>query len=153
METIFSREKPISVLNERACRILNYNIQETPISEIEVQWKFIYGEDAQKPDEWFIEEHKYMYNEVRIPQGQWNYGGIVNAIVRDKYLEDEMEAITNNMNVIVAEFFNVLVTDGIAQAIKYLLTSIKEDNMANFKDMQEWRAMAKREAKKVLNIE
>jgi hypothetical protein len=56
------------------------------------------------------------------------------------------------MNVIVAEFFNVLVTDGIAQAIKYLLTSIKEDNMADFKAMQEWRAMAKREARDILKM-
>ena len=63
-----------------------------------------------------------------------------------------MEAITNNVNVIVAEFFNTLVTDGLGESIKYLLSSVKSENMENFKDMQEWRALAKREARSILKM-
>ena len=156
METKFSKEIPAKLGKARNGFMLNYNIKETPMEEIERQWRLSHGgmegEESSAPDAPFIAEHRWMYNEVRIPQGQWNYGGIINAIVRDHYTVDEMEAITNNMNVVVAEFFNVLVTDGIAQAIKYLLTSIKEYNMVDFKAMQEWRAMAKREARDVLKM-
>ena len=156
METKFSKEIPAKLGKARNGFMLNYNIKETPMEEIERQWRLsrggMEGEESYAPDAQFIAEHRWMYNEVRIPQGQWNYGGIINAIVRDHYTVDEMEAITNNMNVVVAEFFNVLVTDGIAQAIKYLLTSIKEYNMVDFKAMQEWRAMAKREARDVLKM-
>ena len=42
-----------------------------------------------------------------------------------------------------------LVGEGIIAATKYLKDSIDDDNTARFKEMQEWRAMAKKEAKEV----
>ena len=108
--------------------------------------------EGSSPDDAFIKEHKWMYNVVRVPMGQWNYGGIVNAIVRDKYASDEMESITNNMNVIVAEFFEHLVADGILSATKYLMGSINTENTENFAAMQKWRSMAKAEARQVLKM-
>jgi nitrogenase subunit NifH len=74
---------------------------------------------------------------------QWTRDGIINAIIRDKYRQDEMEAITNNMAAINAVFMQTLVTDGIIAATKYLKDSINDDNTARFKEMQEWRKMAK----------
>lgn len=154
MENKYSREIPIKVERAKRGYTLNYNIKETSEEEVLDLWlssgRSETGGDV--PTEDFKQEHKYGYHSIYVAMGQWKYDGLINAIIRDKYRTDEMEAITNNMNVVVAEFFNVLVTDGIAQAIKYLLTSIKEDNMANFKAMQEWRAMAKREARDVLKM-
>ena len=83
---------------------------------------------------------------------QWSYGGIVNAIVREKYSIDEMEAITNNMAAINAVFMQTLVSGGIVEAIRYLKESADSDDTAAFKAMQEWRALAKREAKSVLKL-
>ena len=150
MELKYASEMPVKVEMMGARRKLNYNVRELSESEINELWENEQNKDGSYNA--FVKEHKYAYNTLVMGGAQWNYGGIVNAIIRDKYASDEMEAITNNMNVVVAEFFNVLVTDGISQAIKYLLTSIKEDNMANFKDMQEWRALAKREARDVLKM-
>ena len=151
METKYSSEIPVSVERHGTRRTLNYHVRELGESEIKELWdKELNKEDMSY--EVFAREHKYSYNSLSIGNGRWGYSGIVEAIIRDKYSADQMEAITNNMNVIVAEFFNVLVTDGIAQAIKYLLTSIKDENMVNFKDMQEWRALAKREARDILKM-
>ena len=148
MEIKYSAEQPVKVELMGARKRLNYNIRELGESEIKELWE----KESDTPYDYFAKEHKYAYNTLTIGGARFNYNNMVEEIIRDKYTADEMEAITNNMNVIVAEFFNVLVTDGIAQAIKYLLTSIKEDNMANFKAMQEWRAMAKREARDILKM-
>lgn len=157
MEQKFSAEYPQKSERIGSKRFLNYLIQETPMEEIERQWRIqrgdMDGEDIGSPDEWFIKEHKYMYYSVGIALGKWSYDGVVNAIIREKYREDQMEAITNNMNVIVGEFFNQLVTGGIIQATKYLVGSINDANTANFKEMQEWRAMAKSEARGVFKKE
>lgn len=156
MEQKFSAEYPQKSERIGNRRWLNYMVQETPMEEIERQWRIqrgeVEGENIGSPDEGFINEHKYMYYSVGIALGRWNYGGIVEAIIRDRYSSDEMEAITNNMNAIVGEFFNVLVTEGILGATKYLLESIHEENSENFKQMQEWRALAKKEARNVLKM-
>lgn len=62
-----------------------------------------------------------------------------------------MEAITNNMAAINAMFMQTLVTEGIVGAIQYLRDSYDKDNAEIFKEMQEWRAMAKKEAKSIFN--
>lgn len=150
MEIKYSAEEPIKVELMGARRRLNYNVRELSESEIDALWEQEPNKDGSYNA--FVKEHRYAYNTLEMGGARFNYNNMVEEIIRDKYTADEMEAITNNMNVVVAEFFNVLVTDGIAQAIKYLLTSIKEDNMANFKAMQEWRALAKREARDVLKM-
>lgn len=151
METKYSPEIPVSVERHGTRRTLNYNVRELGESELKELWdKELYKEDTSF--EVFASQHKYSYNSLSIGNGRWGYNGIVEAIIREKYTNDQMEAITNNVNVIVAEFFNTLVTDGLADSIKYLLPSVKSENMENFRDMQEWRALAKREARSVLKM-
>jgi hypothetical protein len=157
METKFSKEIPAKLGKARNGFMLNYNIKETPMEEIERQWRLsrggMEGEESSAPDAQFIAEHQWMYNEVRIPQGQWNYGGIINAIVRDRYTVDEMEAITNNMAAINAVFMQTLVSGGIVEAIKFLKDSADANDTETFREMQEWRAMAKKEAKGLFGMQ
>lgn len=151
METKYSSEIPVRVERHGTRRTLNYNVRELGESELKELWdKKLNKEDTSY--EAFAREHKYSYNSLSIGNGRWGYNGIVEAIIREKYSNDQMEAITNNVNVIVAEFFNTLVTDGLADSIKYLLSSVKSENMENFRDMQEWRALAKREARSILKM-
>ena len=150
METKYSGEYPERVVRERTKRTLNYNVHELSDDEIKDLWDK--EENKETPYEYFASQHKYSYNSLTMGSARWSYSEIVESIIREKYTNDQMEAITNNMNVVVAEFFNVLVTDGLMDAIKYLVTSIKDDNMNNFKEMQEWRALAKREARDVLKL-
>lgn len=127
---------------------MNYNVRELSDEEIKELWEREPQDGT--PYDYFVKEHKYAYNSVTMGSARWSYSDIVEAIIREKYTSDQMEAITNNMNVMVAEFFNVLVTDGIMDAIKYLVGSVNNDNTANFKAMQEWRNLAKREARSVI---
>lgn len=151
MEIKYSSEIPVSVERHGTRRTLNYNVRELGESELKELWdKEFNKEDTSY--EVFANQHKYSYNSLSIGNGRWGYSGIVEAIIREKYTNDQMEAITNNVNVIVAEFFNTLVTDGLADSINYLLSSLKSENMENFRDMQEWRALAKREARSVLKM-
>lgn len=151
MEIKYSSEIPVSVERHGTRRTLNYNVRELDESELKELWdKELNKEDMSY--EVFAREHKYSYNSLSIGNGRWGYSGVVEAIIREKYTNDQMEAITNNVNVVVAEFFNTLVTDGLADSIKYLVSSVKSENMSNFREMQEWRAMAKREARSVLGM-
>lgn len=154
MENNYSSTYPLQVVRVGTKRTFNYSIRETTEEEILELWNQSgrSEEEGDTPPQYFKDEHKYTYHSVTIPMGKWSYDGVVNAIIREKYREDQMEAITNNMNVIVGEFFNQLVTGGILQATKYLVGSINDANTANFKEMQEWRAMAKSEARGVFNI-
>lgn len=145
----YSEEVPVRMVLKGARRQLNYNVKELGEDELKALWE---KEGSETPYDYFAKEHKYSYCSLEMGGARWNYNGIVEAIIREKYTNDQMEAITNNMNVVVAEFFNTLVTDGLGESITYLLTSVKSDNMANFKAMQEWRALAKREARDVLNM-
>lgn len=151
MEIKYSSEIPVSVERHGTRRTLNYNVRELGESELKELWDKELNKENMSY-EVFVREHKYSYNSLSIGNGRWGYSGIVEAIIREKYTNDQMEAITNNVNVIVAEFFNTLVTDGLADSIKYLLSSVKSENMENFRDMQEWRALAKREARNVLKM-
>lgn len=148
MEIKYSSEVPNKVERNGVRRTLNYNVRETTQEEIQELWERQGNEGT--PDNGFILSYKYAYNSVSIGMGRWNYQGIVEAIIRDKYTADEMEAITNNMNAVTGEFFNVLVTDGILSATKYLLDSINDENTKNFKEMQEWRFNAKKIAKEII---
>lgn len=121
-------------------------LDETEINEL---WE----KDIQKDDmsyEAFAKEHRYAYYTLTMGNARWNYNGIVEAIIRDKYSIDQMEAITNNMAAINAVFMQKLVSEGIHEATKYLKDSINDENSTIFKDMQEWRAMAKRTAREII---
>lgn len=153
MKKKYSAEYPLQVVNSSPRFILNYNIYEVSEDEMFLLWKEhqeIAGEPILDIDDFFRQEHKYAYYQVEIPMGQWTRDGIVNAIIRDKYRQDEMEAITNNMAAITGVFFETLVTEGIVSATKYLISSINTENSERFKEMQEWRKMAKEIASDII---
>lgn len=131
-------------------RTLNYNIRELTESELLELWQRESNREDLNYESWKI-EHKYAYSSVTIGNARWTYSGIVEAIIREKYTIDEMEAITNNMAAVNAVFLQTLVSGGIIEATKYLKSSINDDNSTIFKEMQEWRAMAKKEAKELFN--
>lgn len=129
---------------------MNYNIRETTEEELLELWQSSSrNEEGDIPTEDFKRENKYVYHSIGVPMGQWSYAGVVSAIIRDRYRVDEMEAITNNMAAVNALFMQTLVTEGIVGAIQYLRDSYDKDNAEIFKQMQEWRAMAKKEAKSI----
>lgn len=151
MEVKYNSTMPQEIENGNKCIIVNYNISEVTNEEIQRLWDEQKGEVVNDvPDQWFKDMYKYKYNSTIVPMGQWSRDGIINAIIRDKYRIDEMEAITNNMAAINAVFMQTLVTDGIVAATKYLKESINDANTARFKEMQEWRAMAKKVASEII---
>ena len=153
MEKKYSAEVPQQIVNTAPKGILNHGVYEVSEEEMKKLWDEHRGsmEDApEEPEEWFRTEHKYGYYATEVPMGQWSRDGVVNAIIRDKYRIDEMEAITNNMAAITAVFMQTLVSDGIIAATKYLKDSINDDNTKRFKEMQEWRAMAKKVASEII---
>lgn len=133
-------------------RTLNYNVRELTESELQELWQREANREEINYEAW-KKEHKYAYSSVTIGNARWTYNGVVEAIIREKYTIDEMEAITNNMAAVNALFLQTLVSDGIIEATKYLKSSIDDDNSTNFKNMQEWRAMAKQEAKELFKAD
>lgn len=150
MEIKYSREVPSRIEGGGVKRTLNYNIRELTESELNELWERESNREDMNYESWKI-EHKYAYNSVTIGNARWTYSGVVEAIIREKYSIDEMEAITNNMAAINAVFMQTLVTDGIVGAIKYLKDSADSEDANTFKEMQEWRQLAKNEAKEIFN--
>jgi hypothetical protein len=153
MEKKFNSEQPKKVVYKAPKYILNYGIYQLEESELQEMWEKhqeLAGEIPSAIDENFRDNHRYAYYQVQIPMGQWTYEGIVNAIIRDKYSVDAMEAITNNMAAVTSVFLETLVTDGIISATKYLVDSIDPERTQAFKEMQEWRKMAKEVAKSII---
>ena len=65
---------------------------------------------------------------LHIPYGQWDYGVIVDRLIKEHYPNGQMEAILNN----------------------YLLDSSDEQSKAKFNEMQEYRNYAKELAKQAM---
>lgn len=145
----YSREQPMKVVSDRNGFGVNYDVHETTEEELLQLWQQSGRSEMEgdAPTENFIDEHRWSYRSVSVAMGQWGSDGVINAIIRDKYRQDEMEAITNNMAAINAVFMQTLVTDGIVAATKYLKDSINDENSAKFKEMQEWRRLAKETAR------
>lgn len=145
MEKRFSSTVPEKVERSLGRRVINYDMREATDEEILQEWQNSGRAEMEGgvPSDDFLLEHKYVYYRLEVAMGQWSRDGIINAIIRDKYRIDEMEAITNNMAAVNAVFMQTLVKDGILEATKYLKDSINDENSARFKEMQEWRAMAK----------
>ena len=70
----------------------------------------------------------YEYNSVTLPPGKFDYDTIVSALVNEIYPSDRMQAVQNN----------------------YLANPDDKDIKAEFDEMQEWRNMAKKTAKYLL---
>ena len=149
----FSSIQPDSFLNTEGKPFftLNIDVRESTKDEITLLWEQQpdFATEKQVPD-WFANDNRFCFREIEIVKADWTRDGIVNAIIRDKYRIDEMEAITNNMAAINAVFMQTLVTEGIVAATKYLKDSINDANTARFKEMQEWRAMAKKVASEII---
>ena len=151
----YSKDFPVKANKIGSKFDLNYNIRETTEEEMLLLWRTEYVglEDMPEvPDNSFVEEHKYNYNQISVPMGKWKYDEVVSAIIRDKYREDEMEAITNNLAAVNAMFFQTLVSEGIVEAIQYLRDSYRSEDTERFKEMQEWRALDKKEAREIFKI-
>lgn len=80
------------------------------------------------------DENRFSFYSVKVKVGQWDYDGIVNAIVSAEYPADRMQAIQNN-------FLRALRGDAGAKSGDYL---------EEFNDMQNWRDLAKATAHEVL---
>lgn len=145
MELNYSAEAPEKVVLMGARRKLNYDVRELSDSELKELWDKEENKDA--PYDYFKKEHKYAYHSLVMGGARFTYDGVVESIIRDKYSIDKMEAITNNMAAINAVFMQTLVTGGIVEAINFLRESADAMDAETFREMQEWRAMAKREAK------
>ena len=149
MEIKYSREVPPRIEGGGVKRTLNYNLRELTESELLELWERESNREDMNYESWKL-EHKYAYSSVTIGNARWTYSGVVEAIIREKYTIDEMEAITNNMAAVTAVFLQTLVSEGIIEATKYLKSSIDDDNSTIFKEMQEWRKMAKEVAKSII---
>lgn len=147
MKKMYASIAPERVVLMGAKKQLNYNIHEVEENEIKALWEK--NENSKMSYEDFAEQHKYGYYSLVVGGARWNYNELVSEIVRAKYPEQDMEAITNNMNASVGNFFNALVSDGIVGAIKYLKDSADEGNTIAFREMQEWRTKAKVWAREV----
>lgn len=131
MNKKYSAERPQMIVNTAPRITLNYGVYEVSEEEMQALWDERRGEMSDMPDtpdKWFREEHRWGYNELFIPMGQWTYGGVINAIISDAYRPDVMEATINN----------------------YLLDPTDEENAKYFAEMQAWRRYAKDIAKQVV---
>ena len=77
------------------------------------------------------EQDWYSYEQVKIPNGRFDYSGIIDAIITYKYPNDKMQSIINN----------------------YLLDPTDEETIKEFNEMQAWRKEAKEIAKQALEYE
>lgn len=80
---------------------------------------------------------------VELETGVWNYGAIVSALVRAKYSADDIEAITNN---------NIALLTMPSEVSSAASEEDREEKLAEFKEMQEWRSKCKKRAKELLTI-
>lgn len=75
--------------------------------------------------------NSFIYEQVEIPAGRWEYSGVVDALVQFKYPIDKMQAVINN----------------------YLLDPEDAYAIDEFNKMQAWRKEAKEIAKEALLYE
>lgn len=80
---------------------------------------------------------------VELETGVWNYGAIVSALVRAKYSADDIEAITNN---------NIALLTMPSAASSAASEEDREEKLAEFRKMQEWRSKCKERARELLTI-
>lgn len=74
------------------------------------------------------EQDWYSYEQVKIPNGRFDYSGIVDSLIQYKYPIDKMQAVINN----------------------YLLEPENQEYIIAFNEMQSWRKEAKEIAKEAL---
>lgn len=72
----------------------------------------------------------YQFKYASVLPDNYNYGGLIDAIIRTKYTSKDMEGIINN----------------------YLMDMDSDKYKNEFLEMQEWRKFAKSEARKHFNM-
>lgn len=155
MSKLYSSHQPQPIVFEKvggyvSTRTLNYGIRETTEKEMEDLWNEFAPTaniDSPEPEEWFVSEHKWQYYQLKFPIGIWSYDVVVDAIIREKFSQSDMESITNNMTAVLSGFLQDLATNGILSATKWLVSNIDQDNTTRFSEMQAWRKFAKDTAK------
>lgn len=80
---------------------------------------------------------------VELETGVWNYGAIVSALVRTKYSADDIEAITNN---------NIALLTMPSAVSSAESEEDREEKLAEFRKMQEWRSKCKERARELISI-
>lgn len=80
---------------------------------------------------------------VELETGVWNYGAIVSALVRAKYSADDIEAITNN---------NIALLTMPSAVSSAESEENREEKLAEFRKMQEWRSKCKERARELIMI-
>ena len=107
MEKTFSTDKPNFVEQKiffgQKNRTINYEVKE-------------------------LAEGGYEFNSIALPPAVWDYGIIVDRLIKEHYPNGQMEAILNN----------------------YLLDPSDEQSKAKFNEMQEYRNYAKELAKQAM---
>lgn len=95
-----------------------------------VEQRIIYGQ-KNRTINYEVEEFTeggYEFNSIALPPAVWDYGVIVDLIIKEHYPNGQMEAILNN----------------------YLLDPSDEQSKAKFNEMQEYRNYAKELAKQAM---
>lgn len=93
---------------------------------------------------------------MKVKVGDWDYSGIVNAIVSAEYPAARMQAVMNNylQETDIAKLIDLLRTtqnfNKLRSAMNEWLSSRDQDIVAEYTAMKEWRAMAKATAHEVL---
>ena len=138
MEKNYSNERPQLYTNDAGhehTRTINFGIEENP-----------------------NEENRFSFYSVKVKVGQWDYSGIVNAIVSAEYPTERMQAIMNNYHqeTDLATLIDLLRTtqnfNKLRSAMAEWLSSRDKDIVAEYETMQQWRAMAKEVAKEILDL-
>ena len=78
-----------------------------------------------------FKDEMYVWEQIEIPSGKYNYGGITDCLIQYKYPIDKMQAVINN----------------------YLLDPEDAYAIDEFNKMQAWRKEAKEIAKEALEYE
>ena len=135
MNRNYSTERPSLIVKDskEASRVINFDVQEE-------------------------ENHEYSYYSVTVKIGNWSYDSIVNAIVTAEYPNDRMQAVLDNylQETDLSKLIGLLSTaqnfNKLHKQMEDWLAERDQDIVREYEKMQEWRAMAKRVAKDVLNV-
>lgn len=123
----YTKEQPKQAYSHSPYIYVNVDVREMALSEIQALWEQEHPQEQQEITEEFINEHKYCYEQVKIPMGRWNYPNCVDALITHKYPNDKMQAVINN----------------------YLLDPTDTDALTEFTEMQNYRKYCKELAKQL----
>jgi hypothetical protein len=115
------------------------------------------GDGSFDPSKEYWTAHLTLYKHEQ-PLTEADYGPMVNAIIRGKYSESDVEAITNNylQETDLAKLIDLLRTtqnfNKLRGSMSDWLSSRDADIVGEYENMQEWRQKAKEAAKIAIGI-